>query len=437
MKRLLLGMAATIVATAAFAQEETASDVSHGGDIRVRYFNYINPTSVTDAADSNAHVENRTKLNLTFQKSEDLMAFFSLLYSGSFGDTQWNTAPAYPENGVSVNQAYMWWKANETTSITAGRMAVEIADGRVFSYNDFEAIPVTHDGLKVGFDFDFGNLGLYAIKNEELTRVTATPGPSSDPEINTYMLSLDFKNLPEALSTANLHIAQVNEDATVDAGGSSSLQHIGLTVGGEVVGLTYNLTAAFQTGKDKFVAGDIDQSGNMFDVLVGYNMDQARVWVGYHMDSGNDDDATKNTRYNPLFYNAHDNAGRMDIFGWGNLTYIYLGGAYNVSESTEIGVEALMFSRTEDNDFFSAQPYRGGFYGLAGPGYDPGTGALGTNAGEKDLGTEIDVWATHKYDNGANIGARLGYFTPGKFFSDNDGPDESSMQVMLTGGFNF
>ena len=202
MKRLLLGMAATIVATAGFAQEEAASEVSHGGDIRVRYFNYMNPTSVKDANDDRAFVENRAKLNLTFQKSEDLLGFFSLLYNGEFGDRQQapnhaTQGPTHNHNGnnaadgVTVNQAYMWWKANETTSLTVGRMAVEIADGRVFSFNDYEAAPITHDGLKVGFDFDFGNLGLYAIKNDDTEAYGNTP--ANDAETNTYLLSLDFK----------------------------------------------------------------------------------------------------------------------------------------------------------------------------------------------------------------------------------------------------
>jgi hypothetical protein len=89
-------------------------------------------------------------------------------------------------------------------------------------------------------------------------------------------------------------------------------------------------------------------------------------------------------------------------------------------------LEALMFSRTDENDGVYYHPYRSAAYGLVSASND------------KNLGTEIDLWATHKYDNGANIGARLGYFTPGKHFTDNNGvSEESSMQFMLSGGFNF
>lgn len=434
MKRLLLGMAATIVATAAFAQEETASEVTHSGDIRVRYFSNMNTTMAKDAADNSSFAENRVKLNLNYQKSEDLSAFISLLYNGVLGDRTGAVAPGTTSNantihnaydGVTVNQAYVWWKANETTSLTAGRMAIDIADGRVFSFNDYEVVPVTHDGLKVGFDFDFGNLGLYAIKHQEL----AAGGGNNDPQDNTYMLSLDLKNLPEAISTANIHVAQrVTNDIAGAGDGNDTRQHFGLTLGGETSGFTYNLTGAIQSGKDENAAGDIDYSAHMVDLLLGYGVsEEARVWLGYHMDSGDDTDATKDKRYNPMFYNAHDNAGRMDLFGWGNMTYFYLGGAYNLSEATEIGVEALMFSLTEDNDGRGLNPYRSALW----------TPTPGSTGGESDLGTEIDVWANHSYDNGAHIGARLGAFMPGKYFSDNDGPDETSLQFMLTGGFNF
>ena len=57
----------------------------------------------------------------------------------------------------------------------------------------------------------------------------------------------------------------------------------------------------------------------MYHFLLSYSwpfLPNSRIFVGYHTDS---------TKYQPWLYDRHKNAGLLDIFLWGNLTYYFFG----------------------------------------------------------------------------------------------------------------
>ena len=82
-------------------------------------------------------------------------------------------------------------------TIRAGRFGLEIADGLVFSENNWENVPTAHEGLSALLEMEYFHLTLAALKTHEFG---AQPGVTlalgNDPERDLYLLSADIKNLP-------------------------------------------------------------------------------------------------------------------------------------------------------------------------------------------------------------------------------------------------
>jgi hypothetical protein len=433
MKRFALIAGALAISSVAAASD---TEFKHDGEFRVRYYNDMTPSGVKGKPLNRADSEGRFKVGMTARKGEKLQARLGLLHGTIFGNdkrastsvagTGYNTNST--DNILLVNEAYGWWKASDALALKVGRFHVNIADGAVFSSDDWLVVPHTHEGLQASYEMDAMNLNFYAIKY--LDNNTNAGNPDSDPEVNNYILSLDFKNLPEALKTANLHVLNVKRQETA-AYGLSDAMHVGLTVGGDVSNVMYNFTMAMQSGSiSKTAAADNKLAGNMFDLMVGYSMPETmglKVWANYHMDSGDDNAGDdKNETYQSLYYDSHKYAGLMDIIGWGNLTQMSVGADVMPSEDMTAGVALHMFSKTKENAAATT---------TTRPNGQAITGAL---ANKKDLGMELDVYASKKYDSNFSIDAHLGAFMPGAAFKDAATKKEATiMQAMVMGKMSF
>ena len=434
MKRLVLLAGALVVSTAAQAQD---SEFKHNGEFRVRYYNDMTPSGNKDNPLNKSDVEGRATIGLTMRKGENVQAHVSLIHGTIFGaDKAASTAPgsagyttATTDNLMLVNQAYGWWKAADGLTFKVGRQHVAVADGAVFSTDSWRLIPQTHEGLMVGYDTDFASFGLVLVKDAD--QLTGTGNPDSDPERNNTILSVDLKNMPEAVKTANVHILQSKgSETTGTARGIVDVMHIGATVGGDVSNIMYKVTAAFQSGSiNKTAAADQKLGGNMFDLMVGYSMPETmglKLSAAYHMDSGDDnagDDKTET--YQPLYYDSHKYAGLMDILGWGNLTYWNINASVMPAEDLEVGLGLYGFSKSKEN---------GAINQTSRPN---GTTATAV-ANKADLGMELDVYATKKYAGGFQIDAYLGAFMPGSAFKDAALKKEATiMQAMVMGTMTF
>lgn len=434
MKRLVLLAGALVVSTAAQAQD---SEFKHNGEFRVRYYNDMTPSGNKDNPANKSDVEGRATIGLTMRKGENVQAHVSLIHGTIFGaDKAASTAPgtagyttATTNNLMLVNQAYGWWKAGDGLTFKVGRQHIAVADGAVFSTDSWLLIPHTHEGLLVGFDTDFAGIGLALIKDAD--QLTGTGNPESDPERNNTILTVDLKNMPEAVKTANVHILQSKgSETTGTARGILDVMHIGATVAGDVSNVMYKVTAAFQSGSfSKTAATDLKLGGNMFDLMVGYSMPETmglKLSAAYHMDSGDDNAADdKIESYQPLYYDSHKYAGLMDILGWGNLTYWNLNASVMPAEDLEVGLGLYGFSKSKENGAIT-QTNR------------PNGTAASAVANKADLGMELDVYATKKYAGGFQIDAYLGAFMPGAAFKDAAIKMESTiMQAMVMGTMTF
>jgi hypothetical protein len=365
MKRLALIVSAIAMTATAYAQD--ATEFKNGGEFRVRYENFFNKSGM-DNSMPEQHTDARLKWDMNIRKGEKLQAHVTLLHNARFGGAASNadyydngyTVAASSNNVLNVNRAWGWWRATDAVSFKVGRIGIEFADGAVFSENDWQAVPVAHEGLDIAFDTSFAMFNLYGIKTREAVTSNASTGyvGNSDPEANYYMLTADLKNMPSAIKMANVHLIDLMDDGAAATTGTTNLQHIGATVGGDVA-----------------------------------------VSAGYHMDSG-DDNATddKNNAYNPLFYDRHNYAGLMDVLTWGNLTYYNINASIMPMEDLEAGLGVYMFSKTKSG---------------GGTTFGRGIASGATTSNDSPIGSEVDLFANKSYGPDLKIGARYSMFMEG------------------------
>ena len=449
-----------VASNSAHAADDT--EFKNSGEFRMRYINNFNATG-QDASGQNADTTGRFKLNIGARKGENLQAYLSVLHVSQFGSQNTETGDystvstsansgstttgtASTNNLLIVSRAWGLWKATDTLSFRVGRFGINIADGLVFSDNEWENVPVAHEGLEAAFDTDYAKLSVFFIKTNELNSapLNQSGAPNSDPERNFYLLTADVKNLPDVIKTANFHALAVTRDRTDDGQnppvktyGAQTWQHVGVTLGGDVHGFIYKVTGAYQQGSFSKVPS-LDQKINayMYDVLIGWEKEENatfKITAGLHMDTGNDASflattADKTQRYQTLYYQKHDTSGLMDFIKWGNLTEWNVEATYIPSEDFEAGIRYSMFSQTQAGD-----PN-----GVALGDRYSSISATTVALGERNIGSEIDVFGTKSYEGGFHIGIELGGFMPGDYFKlGSINRSRAILQGIFQGSFEF
>jgi hypothetical protein len=428
------------------ARAEDNSEFSTDAEYRLRYQLNTQPAMVegTNSATPNTEssFKQRMKLGVNWKKGTAISAHVGLLHNMTWGQSENTDSSIGTHDGLSnentlvVNEAYANWMVNDSMMVRAGRTPIFAGDGSVMAQNDYEAYPFTFDGAILSYDTDFAKLYLVGVKAAEFEK---TPTQAvDDPEENFYGLGMDVKSLPAALKMVHAHIMQVNKSEQVvdspgtDVAGETTLRY-GLTVGGDMSNIDYKATYAANSGKLHSGGTDTDWTGNMMQAEVGYSMPDmmaSRFYFAWHMDTGDDATTTKREIYNPFFYERHDNAGLMDVVGWGNLTSYSLGYTLQPKEDIKVGAHYHMFKRTETKGAILLQE-GGRFIDNTG-----GAGAFTAGNDKSAIGNEIDITADKSYNNGLTMSARVGMFMPGDYLKDAN-LDKSYMQYMLQAKMNF
>lgn len=441
MKRLVLLAAALGMTVSANAADDV--ELKHSGEFRLRYLNDMDSSGVDNAKDSASDFEHRFKWNITARKGENFQGFLGLLHGASWGndagagDTNPGVIDGSADDAITVNRAWGWWKTSDALSWKFGRMGLEIADGSFFSENDWEDVPTAHEGVLGMWDTDFAKVSFFGLKTAEFGYALGA-ARTTDPERNLYGISVDLKNMPEAIKMANLLFVQENRDETgTGAAGATNAQNIGLTVGGDTMNILYKATLGFQTGKikDRTTPQDIDLNASMYDLMVGYSMADVmglKITAGYHSDTGDKtSSATKNEAWESMYYDVHNYAGLMDVVGWGNLTYWNIAASLMPTETIETGLAYYMFSKTEGSAAITA-------LGIQSAAAGAPAARFVAPAADKEIGSEIDVWANKSYEGGFKIGARYGAFMPGKALKNSTPKvDQTISQIFLQGSMSF
>lgn len=474
MRNLMLVLAGLALTGSAYAADGV--EWKHAGEVRVRHYNTTNETVIqkdaTPAANSNEWKQ-RTKVSLTAMKGESFTGHVTLLNAQTWGrstalsggaDTATDISQSTAKNLIMLSESYIWWKNSDTMSWRFGRGGMTLADGAVVSMNDYEQIPTVFDGVLGSFDLGFMGLNIFGVKGAEIGTGETPPAYqlAYDRESNFYGVSADFKNLPDVLKMANLHLIKEVQDphrtsATAGTAGKDYLRY-GLTLGGDTAGFDYKATYAGVTGKDRYfqngtasgTAKDFDfkVDANMIDAAFGYSMPDMmgfHVGVTYHQDSGDKDGAQvvgsaanpedtangdkKNGRYDAFHYDKKKYAAQSrvstPIIGWGNLTAIGLGVSLVPVENTTVGLGYNMYSRTSDKDTPNT---------TISHTATSETGVLGTgNNTEKALGNELNLTAEHRYSDAFDVNFRYSMFDPGAYFKKTQTSASASTEVKRDG----
>ncbi|MDB2426227.1 hypothetical protein N9W41_01645, partial [bacterium] len=373
---------------------------------RLRYTN-TNNENLTTVDDASHMFNQRLKLDGTYRAGEKFSLTYTLLHNtewgqggmdGTFDDTLGGTFTASSANSLMVNNAYANWMASDDMSFRAGRFSIQLAGGEVLSVQDWVATPYAFEGLGMFYNTSFAHIALFGASMADLGATTTV-----DPERNAYILSADFKSLPDFMKTANVHVVQINANESTSSNAESKM-NVGLVVGGDVAGVSYNLAFESQGGTD----GADDLSGTMTDLALGYAFGSVKASFGYHTDSGDDAaTATNNEAYNPMYYDAHRYAGLGDFAqtNWGErnplgegLTYMNVGADWN-GDDMGVGFHYYTFTKTVSGDA---------------------------------IGSEMDLVFNKKYSDNFNIGAFVAMFTP-----DDAVGTETAQKAVITSTWNF
>lgn len=425
------------------AQAVEGVDFRNSGEFRARYINDINSTG-RDSGEQNADTTARLRWNMLARRGETLQAYLGLLHVSRFGSEQTQTgdySSMNTHNTILVNRAWGWWRAADSLSVQVGRFGIAIADGSVFSENDWENIPTAHEGLNLVWDLDFATISAFAVKTHEFENAPNS-GLGSDPERNLYLVSLDLKDTSEILRTANLSFAQIIKSETSGTLqppplGEQNIQQISGYVGGDIRWFLYKISLSYQAGVYNKVGGaapvEAKLNSHMVDTLFGVQLAEAKNFkftIGYHMDSGDTDPNDANVQtYLPYYYDRHSFAGLMDVVSWGNLTYFNVNSSFQPNEDLVLGAGYYLFNRTQATD--ATNPFAR---------EDSRFTTLNTDvaASEKNLGSEIDLYAEQSYQSGLKLRASFGAFFPGDYLRNGSVPRERPLlQAMVQGAMAF
>lgn len=433
---LSLAVSHSIAHSAEVSASTKASDFSANGEFRVRETYFQNKSgNKDDNANKGLNVlESRVKLGLNFRASEkfgfhatllnnSIWGSNDLLISGSTTGTG-DTGPGLPngvrngDNMVLLQEAYGTWMVSDSFNVRFGRGGYTMADGSVISVNDYERTPYAFEGALANYELESLRVGLMGVK---FANYSADAGAiAGDPDANTIGLSLDLKTLPSWLKTVHAHVFKNSKDYTANASPQTAVPgrddiRYGVAILGDTMGIDYRFDYAANNGKIKNNGNDTDRKGSMIHAVVGYSIPElvgSRFFVTFHTDTGSDaNDTSKNNTYDSFYYDSHNNGGLMDVVRWGNLTYYTVGYTLNPLESTEVGLMYHKFMRTNASGLVTPGTFGDALFGATSP----------TASSSKDLGYEIDLVATHKYEGGFELQARLGAFKPGQFVQDNNG----------------
>ena len=450
MKKLIALLALAGVATTALGE---GADFSHNAEFRLRYTldQEIDGNSDNSASSQNRW-DQRFRWGTTFRAGEKLTAHLGLIHAAQWGHSEFMmpsgtagetgdpgiavmTGTSNGENMLLVNEAYGSWMATDELLIRFGRGGLNMGDGRVIGLNAWGATQNAFEGALFTYDKEMARFNMFGVKVADWAPNAGTS--VSDPEVNMWGFAMDWKSLPEWLKMAHLHVLQTNVDDNTAAtsatpfGGvpKESKMRYGIVLSGDTHNVDYRLTYAAHSGEfdSALTGGKLDREGSMMDVEVGYampDMMNSRVSFLYHSDTGTSASATKAETYDAFYYTKHDKAGLMDIFEYGNLTFMQVAWTMDLTDDMSLKAQYLMFSQTEKDSTAGTST-----------GANGGTWAGESDNAEDALGTEIDLEVTKKYEGGFMMTARLGMFSPGDEFKG--GAEDSYNQFMLEGKMTF
>lgn len=344
----------------------------------------------------------RNMLGLKYQANQRLFAKATLIQNSIWS----GQIPGTSNDSIRLNESYLGFRWNKRLNILVGRFSMDVFDGNFIATNDFENYRTASDGLSFTYDlsqrlslstWSNGNVSNRSNGIRNIGDVTKTHGLmlSSD----DLMMSGERKNSRMPLLSGSLFVAkQLVQDRR---GQLEKTMRYGVNARATLYRANVRGSYITERGSD---SDDITVSSSMMDVemstlirLSSLGRHSINIFAGYHSDSGASEDSSR--AYDGFLYDRHNNAGHMDLFEWGNLTYFKVG--TEVTFATKIPLIAKIqyhkFSKTEEGS--------SDLVGLSNQ--------LDSVDGNESLGSELDISISTNYGGFLNVSLVYGMFSLG------------------------
>lgn len=401
MKRNMLVFIVLFVAMSGIALAELQS-VEVGGNIRIRG-DYFNRDSLGDMS----FVEQRTRLNVKADFTQDISAFIELdsydVWGEDFRSLYLTGSDLRGNDNVELYQAYIEARNIWDTPLTVrvGRQELALGNQWLVGTNDTSSLfyGLSFDALRLTFANDVLSIDAIAAKLAE------NYGDFMEDDVDFYALYGSYTGIESVVLDAYWMFVRddVGIYGVVVDGTTVDVHTVGLRGSGVIGGFDFELEGAYQFGDVDGVPacplgfGEADVKYNSFGVNAefGYTFDaamQPRVFARFaYLDGGDTDGCWSNDRtlpFNRLFSNV-EYSEFLD-----NFTYDY--GALSNVLVYGLGIQALVNEAVELKLL--------GTYLQADNDYDVGD----------TLGWEVGLYGEYRYTD--DLSVRAGY---AHFFGDD------------------
>ncbi|HQB01885.1 MAG TPA: porin [Candidatus Hydrogenedentes bacterium] len=288
-KTLLIAALIVSLGGMAFAELQ---NVELGGSIRIRG-NYFNMDSLRDSS----YVEQRTRLNVKADFTQDVSAFIEFDSYGFWGEgfrsNYLTGADARGNSDVALYQAYiearnLW---GTPLSLRVGRQEIALGSQMLVGTNDYSYnfSGLSFDALRLTFANDYVNIDAIAAKLAE------TVSDFGDDDVDMYAVYGSYIGIEDVTLDAYWVFIRddqgalaniLRNDTTVD------IHTLGLRGAGVISGFDFDVEAAYQFGD---VAADVEYAEWAVNAEVGYTFDmtlQPRVFARFAYFGGGDPDTS-------------------------------------------------------------------------------------------------------------------------------------------------
>ncbi len=355
-------------------------------------------TLPVESSDASFFVSQRTRLNLKYN-NDKFTTFLSLQDVRLWGqeDNMTKTGVNFNSGGVDISEAWFDWKFAEGWGLKTGRQIWDYDDGRILSWRNWNQTALSWDAFllhldKDDFRFHFGS----SINNTSVSfnripnNIFDSPFGYRIKYFNFVWLHFQINN-SLSLSVNNYLSSYIKEEtiSTIYSMGTSGLyaeyKSDHLLAKGEVY---------YQYGRNGFGK---EISAYMGSVSGKYNLGKIKIGAGFDYLSGNN---SNNTSYNAfdLMY-----GGRFKFNGWMNY--------YNLASSTQDNGLVDIYPNISWAIHKKHQIYAVyHFFSLAQDNFVIPDGDGDYSYLNKNIGGELDISYTYKFDKSFSIQAFFGYY---------------------------
>lgn len=324
-----LGLFLAVVFVAEGVAPAIATEVTVGGEMRLRYENTENGDWTDATSDRKAETTQRTRLNAKFSVDDQTTAYISIFDARTHGED----VTASDNMDVGIDKAYLQIK-NVIGPIEAkiGRQALSYGNQRILGAFEWSNTGRRFDGLKFGYSSEVATVDFFytdVVSNGAGVRDGNVKGLYAQLKVipaNTLDLYYFFDTDPTPGTAAQAATpGAVNPDgsltlptAAIDAvPGGKNIDTLGLRLAGKAGGADWTLEYAIQGGDQ---STGVKKDGSLMAITAGYTIPGVLGGLrigGEFFDASGDDASDKNTSWTSAYATNHFHYGILDSEGNG------------------------------------------------------------------------------------------------------------------------